>query len=1111
MGFTVLTALSKHAELVRCVESRRLYRRYIFSVAEFTECYASYFVQALTSLMHLPHRHIARIYSVEYTTQAVVVVAEAVGETLALHTRRALEEAVPLPPHRVRDALYQLLGVHAFLNTQVSLTPAIFRYVFFDTGCISVAGHGVVKVDIVEALFNMCRLYQGAPVVMDRLELQLPAPVSMTSDATADVASLLVSNIVRVGAVLLHAHLRSADVEPQLDRILNQPVAHDIAGLLGVPLSVMDTPASLLSKLQHSSYYISLGERLQAPLLGNTTRLMIAAGTGDLDGVREFIHQAGVTAPDGWTALMLAVAGRQTEAALLLVEAEACYKTKEGIYASRIALELGLAVILGALYEFEASLLAADGYTNYMVHASLNDLEGLKGALGGRDLDVELSATSATGNTVIQYAILGRAYSCVEYLLPYYLRQSEATRQGLLSLAISVGDAYTLYLFEPYLRFFTFADGKTLLMRYLESPRADPQVTRALASGNVGQRTVDAHTAAYYGFVTGNWAALQPLLGDLREQSSLRELGVTSLMIAILEGDRDAFKRYLPLEAGAVAANGITSLMLAAALDYDDMIAALLEREGRCFDATGHSAFMHWILNKARSRNCADPMQSRSFQLLSRVEGSITNNAGVTPLMFAAGIDEAAAIVETLSKHIYSFATDKRGRTALMYAASGGCHSSVRILGPIECGYAAHNGERALEIVERHLAEDQPYRSLNFRVIHDWLCKWETFTRDEGGNTPLHLAALGGDLVELRKHLHLRGCVNADGNTALLLALTAGHTDFLEDLIMEVGRRNGVQVYAAKVCLLRGYTTALRRLAPLEQALLQEDRVTPLMLAACYGDLEQLERHRDLLKKTTTGGVTALMLAAAHHQVEAARELLPEARIVAINMGTALMTACERKAYEVAQLLLPLEARLTDHYGLTALQRAARSGNVEAVRLLVPAEQGGLCHQPITIRSKTYQGVTALMLAAFHGHRSVARLLLAELGLQTDEGYTALMFAVLGRHRGCVKLLVDPPDLKGEIRMTTRKGRTALMLAAHKGYLDAFEHLSEEVGMRSIYGWSALVHAAACGCDEAIIWLAPHEAQANGRRALEELDKIEEQTGLRHDAARAGIVRHLLR
>lgn len=1110
MRFTVLTALSEHAELVRCVETRKLYRRYIFSATEFTERYASYFVQALSSLISLPHRHVARVYSVEYTAQTIVVVAEAVGETLALHVRRALEEAVPLPPHRIRDALYQLLEVQAFLGAQVSLTPAAFRYTFFDTGCISVADHGLVKVDIVEALHSMCRLYQGAPIILDRLELQLPAPVSVTADAAADVASLLVSNVIRVGAVLLHAHLRSTDVEPQLDRILNQPVAQDIAGLLGVPLSVMDTPASLLSKLQHSSYYLSLGERLQAPLLGNTTRLMVAAGTGDLDGVREFMHQAGVTAPDGWTALMFAVAGRQTEAALLLVEAEACYKTKGGIYAARIALELGLAVILGALYEFEAGLLAADGYTNYMVHASLNDLEGLKNTLGSGDLDAELSAMSATGNTVIHYAILGRAYSCVEYLLPYYVRHPEPTRQALLNLAISIGDAYTLYLFEPYLRFFIFADGKTPLMRYLESSRADPQVTRTLANGNIGQRTVDAHTAAYYGFIAGNWAALQPLLGDLREQSSLRELGVTSLMLAILEGDRDAFKRYLPLEVGAVAASGITGLMLAAALDYEDMITALLEREGRYFDANGRSAFMHWILNRARSRSCVDPMQSRSFQILSRVEGSVANNAGITPLMFAAGIDDAATIVEALSKHMYSFATDKRGRTALMYAANGGCHNAVRVLGPIECGYAALNGERALEIVERHLAEDQPSHNLNFRVIHDWLLKWETFTRDEGGNTPLHLAALTEDPLELRKYLHLRGCVNADGNTALLLALSAGHTDFVEDLVTEVGRRNGVQVYAAKVCLLRGYTAALRRLAPLEQGLLQEDRVTPLMLAACYGDLEQLERHRDLLKKTTTGGVTALMLAAAHHQVEAARELLPEARIVAINMGTALMTACERKAYDVVQLLLPLEARLTDHYGLTALQRAARSGNIEAAQLLIPMEQGGTCTQPITIRSKTYQGVTALMLAAFHGHRHIVQLLLAELGLQTDEGYTALMFAVLGRHRGCIKFLTDPPGLKGELRMTTRKGRTALMLAAHKGYLDAFELLFGEVGMRSIYGWSALVHAAACGCDDAIIWLAPHEAQANGRRALEELDKIEEQTGLRHDAARAGIVRHLL-
>ncbi|ESU40570.1 Serine/threonine-protein kinase NEK [Giardia duodenalis] len=192
---------------------------------------------------------------------------------------------------------------------------------------------------------------------------------------------------------------------------------------------------------------------------------------------------------------------------------------------------------------------------------------------------------------------------------------------------------------------------------------------------------------------------------------------------------------------------------------------------------------------------------------------------------------------------------------------------------------------------------------------------------------------------------------------------------------------------------------------------------TPLMCAAFIGDLEAAKRHLNEMDERNSDGDTAYTLAARAGQ------------------GTIL------------ELLDP-----TDSRGITALMRAAKKNDVEAVKVLIPLQKG----QKTNNNDYAWSGRTALMMAASYGHAEVVRLLVEhEGGRQDKSGKTALMRAVQENHPECVKAL-----LQKEAGMTENNGWTALMYAAYRNSTKSAELLlEEEGGMQNNNGRSALMVA----------------------------------------------------
>jgi len=115
--------------------------------------------------------------------------------------------------------------------------------------------------------------------------------------------------------------------------------------------------------------------------------------------------------------------------------------------------------------------------------------------------------------------------------------------------------------------------------------------------------------------------------------------------------------------------------------------------------------------------------------------------------------------------------------------------------------------------------------------------------------------------------------------------------------------------------------------------------------------------------------------------------------------------------------------------GATALMVAAACGKASVVRMLLDKE-GGM--------HETTFGMTAMMFAASNGHECVKILAPLEKGMQKNDGWTALMLAAMNGHLECVKILA--PLEKG---MKDNNGNTAKSIASSNNHKDCYSYLSQ--------------------------------------------------------------------
>lgn len=135
----------------------------------------------------------------------------------------------------------------------------------------------------------------------------------------------------------------------------------------------------------------------------------------------------------------------------------------------------------------------------------------------------------------------------------------------------------------------------------------------------------------------------------------------------------------------------------------------------------------------------------------------------------------------------------------------------------------------------------------------------------------------------------------------------------------------------------------------------------------------------------------------------------------------------------------PTQPQSGGKVGISDLEKACRARDLAKIRKVATSE---------LINSKTSNGFTVLMIAAFKGYNDVTELLIqkgAEIDMKDDShGRTALMLAALGGHADIVRTLIKAGADVNMRRGDEIGGPTVLMLVAKKGNEEVVDILLKE-------------------------------------------------------------------
>ena len=273
-------------------------------------------------------------------------------------------------------------------------------------------------------------------------------------------------------------------------------------------------------------------------------------------------------------------------------------------------------------------------------------------------------------------------------------------------------------------------------------------------------------------------------------------------------------------------------------------------------------------------------------------------------------------------------------------------------------------------------------------------------TGDESNMSPLHRAALNGELGKVRELLAAGADikeVGEGGRTAMHYAARGGNTE----IIAELARRAPDLIHTAA-----------------------DDGTTPLHQAAAFGGAGAVKKLLDLgadiwAKKD---GMTAMHHAAEVGNIQTIAELYrkaPDLIHTADNCGaTPLHQAAAFGGADAVKKLVALGAiiQTKNKGGMTAMHYAAYEGRIDVIAEL--HERGDAL-----IRSANEEGLTPLHVAAFCGRGDAVKKLLAlgaDIGAKTNDGKTVIYVAAAGGHTDVAALLLKRgapiPEKGSELR-----------------------------------------------------------------------------------------------
>lgn len=726
------------------------------------------------------------------------------------------------------------------------------------------------------------------------------------------------------------------------------------------------------------------------------TPLMIAVAQNDAKQASMELNVYPKRKFKGLTALMIAVLMNADEEILKMLEArEARIVNNKGQSALMLAVQRNLIPYITRLAPLEAGIFDKKGYTALMHAIQAKNIAAVKilicyeaglvnpctGSTAHQIIksileqnnkithellqivgNYETFKRDAYGNTPLIHAVIAnnqdmlRAYSCQAKIRNFIGRTA-------LHFAVELGNfemAHSLIEFgagglQDY-------SGTTALMISATNDHKD-LLDLFIKVGEARYVTTDGKSALILALENGNASAACTLA--TYEAGIVDEAGAFAAKIAAIQGYTSVFSKLYEQEKNLLYNDGFTPLMLAAIKNDIKELRQSMSTDARAtLPGSGLSALMLATIHG----------NQEACRLLLPAEGCLFNSEGKTALMLAAERD-MHNIVKMLSS-VEAGLRDYRGTTALMIAATRGHPENVAELMKFEAGIANNAKQTAASLA---------YWSKH-KQIFCMLAQAELSTRDAHGNTNLMKAVMNKDAKQVSELLHLAGCKNYSGETALMIAVKERFYDavvLLADLECGIQDINGTTalILACERSFIEAVTLLLR-----EVSISRFDGCSPrsVALSCNHFELGRLLPKKPLLD---SAGCTQLMLAinAGDETLALTPQMLALGRAQDYNGKTALMYAAEKDICAVIEALVDMECRVLDYSGRTAAVHAYLASSLKALSILIKYE--ALNYPDSSTQTIFMQAVMAKNIDAIHIVGPY------EAGYQLEDGTTALSLA----------------------------------------------------------------------------------------------------------------------
>lgn len=526
------------------------------------------------------------------------------------------------------------------------------------------------------------------------------------------------------------------------------------------------------------------------------------------------------------------------------------------------------------------------------------------------------------------------------------------------------------------------------------------------------------------------------LVGSIVWGIGLTTAGSTELYYAARQGDIAWVECCLaehPEQVNPRDPYTVTPLQTAASKGHKEVVELLLAKGA---DVNGKTGFVFGGCTALHRATCEGHKEVVEVLLAGGADVNAKTKRGWTPLHTAAS--------ESL-QDVYVIIVDE-----VAYVTKPLRRSS---------GTSPHGARSQREVVELLLAKEA-----------------EVNARANDGETPLHLAAEGGDKEVVQLLISKGAKVNTRndrGETSLHLAVIYGNHE-VADLLCKGG---GVLGNDMNDAVLQGNLKKVRTILAQKPELLSRQHnygSDPLHLAALMGRKEIVElllaKGANVNAKRQYGARSLLHATAEIKNIEPLTPIGKQVDVNTINYSDwpAVHSAAHCGHKDVVELLLAsgVAVDTKDKYGDTALHYATEVGAKEVVDLLLakgaevntrdkkyytPLHVGALLDQKEVVglllakgahvNAKDKSRLTPLHMAAFEGHKEIVEILLskgADVNAKDKSRRTPLHMTAFNGHKEVVKLLLAKGD---EVNTRGNDDETPLHEAASRGHKEIVELL----------------------------------------------------------------------